>query len=110
MTVLPSSLAGRAERDDVARDRLVVAAGAPEEDGCREGHLLRSMPRGGLGSSGVLESFLQADNLSNANQYFTCADMTKLDKALPDRPTESADSVEARAADLFATFRGRAPR
>ncbi|MGI5438810.1 NAD-dependent epimerase/dehydratase family protein [Streptomyces shenzhenensis] len=40
-----------------------------------------------------------------AYQYFTCADMTALDKALPDRPTVSTVSVEARAAELFETFR-----
>ncbi|MFD7615584.1 NAD-dependent epimerase/dehydratase family protein [Streptomyces sp. NPDC059802] len=45
-----------------------------------------------------------------AYQYFTCANMTALDKALPDRPTESADSVEAHVAGLFATFRSRAFR
>ncbi|GLW74738.1 ADP-L-glycero-D-manno-heptose-6-epimerase [Kitasatospora phosalacinea] len=43
-----------------------------------------------------------------AYQYFTCADMTALDKALPDRPTITAASVEARAAELFEIFRGRA--
>lgn len=45
-----------------------------------------------------------------AYQYFTCPDMTALDKALPHRPTESADSVEVRAAELFATFRDHATR
>nr|WP_024126595.1 NAD(P)-dependent oxidoreductase [Streptomyces sp. FR1]AHE39214.1 ADP-L-glycero-D-manno-heptose-6-epimerase [Streptomyces sp. FR1] len=45
-----------------------------------------------------------------AYQYFTCADVTALDKALPDRPTESATSVETRAAELFAAFRDRATR
>ena len=40
-----------------------------------------------------------------AYQYFTCADMTALDDALPDRPTVSTVSVEARAAELFETFR-----
>ncbi|MCB5167453.1 NAD-dependent epimerase/dehydratase family protein [Streptomyces bambusae] len=45
-----------------------------------------------------------------AYQYFTCADMTAIDKVLPDRPTESAGSVEARAAELFAMFRDRAAR
>lgn len=40
-----------------------------------------------------------------AYQYFTCADMTALDKALPDRPTVSTVSVEARATELFETFR-----
>lgn len=40
-----------------------------------------------------------------AYQYFTCADMTALDKALPDRATVSPLSVEARAAELFDTFR-----
>jgi len=43
-----------------------------------------------------------------AYQYFTCADMTALDEALPDRPTESAACVQARAAELFTTFRNRA--
>lgn len=40
-----------------------------------------------------------------AYQYFTCADMTTLDKALPDRPTVSPPAVEARATELFETFR-----
>jgi len=40
-----------------------------------------------------------------AYQYFTCADMTALDNALPDRPTVSPLSVESRAAELFETFR-----
>ncbi|MFF4934928.1 NAD-dependent epimerase/dehydratase family protein [Streptomyces griseofuscus] len=48
--------------------------------------------------------------VANVYQYFTCADMTALDKALPDRPTESAASVEAHVADLFATFHSRAHR
>ena len=39
-----------------------------------------------------------------AYQYFTCADMTSLDKVLPARPTTSAASVETRAAELFETF------
>ncbi|MFF2409694.1 hypothetical protein [Streptomyces sp. NPDC058092] len=41
-------------------------------------------------------------------QYFTCADVTALDKVLPERPTVSIASVEARAAELFKTFRSRA--
>lgn len=45
--------------------------------------------------------------IATAYQYFTCADMTALDKALPDRPTVSPLSVEGRAAELFATFRSR---
>ncbi|WP_411150168.1 NAD-dependent epimerase/dehydratase family protein [Streptomyces sp. A30] len=53
--------------------------------------------------------FLLAELVPNpdpgAYQYFTCADMTALDKALPDRPTVSTVSVEARAAELFQTFR-----
>ncbi|MCX4682145.1 NAD-dependent epimerase/dehydratase family protein [Streptomyces sp. NBC_01433] len=44
----------------------------------------------------------------SAYQYFTCADMTALDKALSDRPTEPDASVQARAAELFTTFRSRA--
>ncbi|MFJ5733959.1 NAD-dependent epimerase/dehydratase family protein [Streptomyces microflavus] len=48
--------------------------------------------------------------VADAYQYFTCADMTALDKALPDRPTESAVFVQARAAELFAAFRRRATR
>jgi ADP-L-glycero-D-manno-heptose 6-epimerase len=36
--------------------------------------------------------------------------MTALSKALPDRPTESADSVEARANELFTAFRSHATR
>jgi ADP-L-glycero-D-manno-heptose 6-epimerase len=40
-----------------------------------------------------------------AYQYFTCADMTAIDAALPDRPTVSPLSVKARAAELFETFR-----
>ncbi|MFI6112893.1 NAD-dependent epimerase/dehydratase family protein [Kitasatospora sp. NPDC051164] len=43
--------------------------------------------------------------VAHAYQYFTCADMTALDKALPGRPTASAASVEARATELFGTFR-----
>ncbi|MFI9788632.1 NAD-dependent epimerase/dehydratase family protein [Kitasatospora sp. NPDC051984] len=39
-----------------------------------------------------------------AYQYFTCADMAMLDKALPSRPAASAASVEARAAELFGSF------
>ncbi|MFD9359802.1 NAD-dependent epimerase/dehydratase family protein [Streptomyces sp. NPDC060031] len=52
---------------------------------------------------------LLAELVSNlvtaAYQYFTCADMTALDKVLPERPTVSAVSVEARAAELFKAFR-----
>lgn len=44
-----------------------------------------------------------------AYQYFTCADMTALDKALPDRSIVSTASVEAQAAELFAAFRDREP-
>ena len=40
-----------------------------------------------------------------AYQYFTCADMTALAAALPDRPTVSPLSVEARASELFELFR-----
>jgi ADP-L-glycero-D-manno-heptose 6-epimerase len=40
-----------------------------------------------------------------AYQYFTCADMTALDNALPDRPTVTPVTVEARAAELFESFR-----
>jgi nucleoside-diphosphate-sugar epimerase len=47
--------------------------------------------------------------VKTAYQYFTCADMTALNKALPNRPTVSTASVETRAADLFATFRDREP-
>jgi ADP-L-glycero-D-manno-heptose 6-epimerase len=43
--------------------------------------------------------------VSAAYQYFTCADMTALDTALPDRPTVSLVSIETRAARLFETFR-----
>ncbi|MFB8310182.1 NAD-dependent epimerase/dehydratase family protein [Streptomyces sp. NPDC055961] len=42
--------------------------------------------------------------VTHAYQYFTCADMTALDKVLPDRPTTSTASVEARATELFETF------
>ncbi|MCL3998760.1 NAD-dependent epimerase/dehydratase family protein [Streptomyces lavenduligriseus] len=48
--------------------------------------------------------------VSDAYQYFTCADMTALDEVLPDRPTESVSSVEAHIAELFAAFRGRGSR
>ncbi|MFI9275556.1 NAD-dependent epimerase/dehydratase family protein [Kitasatospora sp. NPDC052896] len=40
-----------------------------------------------------------------AYQYFTCADMTTLDKALPNRPALSPRDTEARAAELFRLFR-----
>lgn len=43
--------------------------------------------------------------VATAYQYFTCADMTALDKALPERPAISPQSVETRAAELFETFR-----
>ncbi|MGW2543996.1 NAD-dependent epimerase/dehydratase family protein [Kitasatospora sp. NPDC001574] len=43
---------------------------------------------------------------ARAYQYFTCADMTSLDQVLPERPTTPAASVEARASELFDTFRG----
>ncbi|WP_030408400.1 NAD-dependent epimerase/dehydratase family protein [Streptomyces albus] len=46
----------------------------------------------------------------DAYQHFTCADMTALDKILPNRPAESAKSVEARAAELFTTYRDHATR
>ncbi|WP_435057764.1 NAD-dependent epimerase/dehydratase family protein [Streptomyces sp. bgisy060] len=42
--------------------------------------------------------------VARAYQYFTCADMTVLDTVLPDRPTTSAASVEARSTELFETF------
>jgi ADP-L-glycero-D-manno-heptose 6-epimerase len=42
-----------------------------------------------------------------AYQYFTCADMTALDRVLPGRPAVSPRSVETRAAELFDTFRTR---
>jgi ADP-L-glycero-D-manno-heptose 6-epimerase len=38
-----------------------------------------------------------------AYQYFTCADMTALDKALPTRPSVSLAAIESRAAELFET-------
>ncbi|MFF8786729.1 NAD-dependent epimerase/dehydratase family protein [Streptomyces sp. NPDC015125] len=44
-----------------------------------------------------------------AYQYFTCADMTSLDQVLSARPALSAASVQARATDLFETFRSCAP-
>ncbi|WP_033825813.1 NAD(P)-dependent oxidoreductase [Kitasatospora sp. MBT63] len=40
-----------------------------------------------------------------AYQYFTCADMTTLDKALPSRPTLSLRDTEVRVAELFRLFR-----
>lgn len=46
--------------------------------------------------------------VARAYQYFTCADMTVLDTVLPGRPTTSAASVEARATELFETFRRNA--
>ncbi|AJE81629.1 thioredoxin reductase [Streptomyces albus] len=59
-----SAIAGGAEWDDVVGGRPVLAVGTPEdEDGYCEGHPLRSMPGGGLSSPGVLEGFLQADDL-----------------------------------------------
>ncbi|GIH69897.1 NAD-dependent epimerase/dehydratase family protein [Sphaerimonospora thailandensis] len=45
--------------------------------------------------------------LAAAYQYFTCADMTALDKTLPDRPTVPPLSVETRAAELFKIFHSR---
>ncbi|WP_167384546.1 NAD-dependent epimerase/dehydratase family protein [Amycolatopsis tolypomycina] len=51
-----------------------------------------------------LQVQLVPNAVTTAYQYFTCADMTALDKALPDRPTVSALSIEARAAELFETF------
>lgn len=52
-----------------------------------------------------LQVKLVPNPVTAAYQYFTCADMTMLDNALPDRPTVSPLSVEARAAELFKTFR-----
>lgn len=43
-----------------------------------------------------------------AYQYYTCADMTALDGALPGRPTVSPRDVRSRAAELFSAFRPRA--
>ncbi|MFJ5635174.1 NAD-dependent epimerase/dehydratase family protein [Streptomyces goshikiensis] len=48
---------------------------------------------------------LAPNPVSAAYQYFTCADMTTLDKALPGRPTTSAQSIETRATELFRAFR-----
>lgn len=39
-----------------------------------------------------------------AYQYFTCADNSALDAALPGRPTTSAGDIENRAATLFSVF------
>ncbi|WP_171168879.1 NAD(P)-dependent oxidoreductase [Streptomyces sp. I05A-00742] len=39
-----------------------------------------------------------------AYQYYTCAEMTALDTALPGRPTVSFKDVETRAAELFHAF------
>lgn len=47
---------------------------------------------------------LMPNPVAHAYQYFTCADMTVLDTVLPDRPTTSTASVEARATELFETF------
>ncbi|EFE76151.1 predicted protein [Streptomyces filamentosus NRRL 15998] len=45
------------ERDVVVGGRLILADGPPEDkDGCYEGHLLRLMPEGGLGSPEVLRT------------------------------------------------------
>ncbi|MFI5749113.1 NAD-dependent epimerase/dehydratase family protein [Streptomyces sp. NPDC051644] len=48
---------------------------------------------------------LVPNTVTDAYQYFTCADMTALDKALPERPTVSTASLEARTAELFKTLR-----
>ncbi|WP_416976921.1 NAD-dependent epimerase/dehydratase family protein [Streptomyces sp. T028] len=56
-------------------------------------------------TGGTLLAELVPNPDTAAYQYFTCADMTALDKALPDRPTVSTVSVEARAAELFEAFR-----
>ncbi|MFI0829559.1 NAD-dependent epimerase/dehydratase family protein [Streptomyces roseolus] len=48
---------------------------------------------------------LVANPVSAAYQYFTCADTTALDESLPSRPATSPESVEARAAELFESFR-----
>ncbi|MFF8992543.1 NAD-dependent epimerase/dehydratase family protein [Streptomyces sp. NPDC014983] len=58
----------------------------------------------------LLHVELVPNSAPGAYQYFTCADMTSLDKVLPDRPTESATSVEMRAAELFAAFLDSATR
>ncbi|MGW2090305.1 NAD-dependent epimerase/dehydratase family protein [Streptomyces sp. NPDC001880] len=55
----------------------------------------------------ILHVELVPNPVTDAYQYFTCADMTMLDKALPDRPAASAVSIEDRAAELFEAFRDR---
>ncbi|MFG2616996.1 NAD-dependent epimerase/dehydratase family protein [Streptomyces sp. NPDC048507] len=50
---------------------------------------------------------LAPNPVAAAYQYFTCADMTALGTLLPHRSTTSTDSVKARAAELFRTFRDR---
>ncbi|MFI1648242.1 NAD-dependent epimerase/dehydratase family protein [Streptomyces avidinii] len=52
----------------------------------------------------TLDVELVPNPVAHAYQYFTCADMTVLDTVLPDRPTTSTASVEARATELFETF------
>ncbi|WP_431045361.1 NAD-dependent epimerase/dehydratase family protein [Streptomyces sp. P1-3] len=59
---------------------------------------------------GPLEVRLVPNPVTAAYQYYTCADMTALDKALPDRPTVAPSDVEARVTELFKVFRRDEPR
>ncbi|MEU5188085.1 NAD-dependent epimerase/dehydratase family protein [Streptomyces klenkii] len=47
---------------------------------------------------------LMPNAVAAAYQYYTCAEMTALDTALPGRPTVSLQGVETRAAELFHAF------
>jgi ADP-L-glycero-D-manno-heptose 6-epimerase len=57
---------------------------------------------------GPLRVELVPNPVTNAYQYFTCADMAALDAALPGRPAVTAALVHGRAAALFARFRADA--
>ncbi|MGH3897470.1 MAG: NAD-dependent epimerase/dehydratase family protein [Pseudonocardiaceae bacterium] len=53
----------------------------------------------------ALQMELVPNPVKAAYQYYTCADMTGLDKALPSRPALSPLDIKAWAAALFETFR-----
>ncbi len=46
--------------------------------------------------------------VKSAYQYYTCAEMTALNRVLSGHASASASSIEARAAELFAAFHARA--
>ncbi|MGH3831812.1 MAG: NAD-dependent epimerase/dehydratase family protein [Pseudonocardiaceae bacterium] len=55
--------------------------------------------------SGALRVELVPNPVPAAYQYYTCADMRGLDKALHSRPTLSPLDIKIRAAELFETYR-----